>query len=133
MANKPGISKTGFIADLDRYGQVWNHPAIKFESKILRSSESERVSAYGTVKRVKVRSKVTFSAEINPFEQVVIATSRAKYDTRTYTYWLDLDSSGKILGGEWISQDRPDFLWFKEKDEFTGYWEGIKEIYQSKI
>lgn len=131
MANKLGISKTGFIADMDRYSQVWNHPAIKFESKILGTSESDHT--YDIVKRVKVRSKVTYSATINPFEQTVIATSRAKYDTRTYTYWLDLDSSGKIIGGEWISNDRPDFLWFKEKDEFSGYWEGIKDIYQSKF
>jgi hypothetical protein len=108
-------------------------PAVKFESKVLRTSGSDRNSAYGTVKRVKVRSRITYSATINPFEKAVIGTSKAKYDTRTYTYWLDLDSSGKIIGGEWLSKDRPDFLWFKQKDQFSGYWSGIKDIYKTKF
>jgi len=132
MANKLGITKTGFIADMDRYSQVWNHPAIKFESKVLRTSTNiDRKAAAGTVKKVLVRSKVTYSATINPQETPVIGTSKAKYDTRTYKYWLDLDSKGLILGGEWESKDRPDFLWYKEKSEFTGYWKGLNQVYQA--
>ena len=134
MANRLGISKKGFIADMDRYKQVWNHPAIEFSSRVLRTANGDtRRSAYGTVKRVLVKSKVKYSATINPMENFVIGTTDAKYDSRIYTYWLELDSSNRIIGGEWVSDDRPDFLWYKEKAEFTGYWKGIEEIYQAQL
>lgn len=134
LANRLGISKKGFIADMDRYKQVWNHPAVEFTSKVLRTVNGDsRNSVRGTAKRVLVLSKVKYAATINPLDLAVIGTPQAKYDTRTYKYWLDLDSSGRILGGEWESEDRPDFLWYKEKAEFTGYWKGIEEIYNSQL
>lgn len=129
MANKLGISKTGYIADMDRYRQVWNHAAVKFESKILGTTALSRNSVSTAVKRVKVRSKVVYAATIDPEVTPVISTDMAKYDTRTYTYILELNSKGEIVGGEWISKDRPDFMWIKEKDDFKGYWEGLNSVY----
>lgn len=132
MANRLGISKKGFIADMDRYKQVWNHPAIEFTSRVMRTVNGDvRNSAHGTTKRVLVKSKVKYSATISALDVPVIGTNLAKYDTRIYTYWLELDASNNIIGGEWVSDDRPDFLWYKEKAEFTGYWQGIMDIYQA--
>ena len=129
MANKLGISKTGYIADMDRYRQVWNHAAVKFDAKILGSTKLNRSAATSAIRAVKVRTKVTYAASIDPEVTPVIATDLAKYDTRSYSYTLELNSNGEIVGGEWISKDRPDFMWIKEKDEFTGYWESLNTIY----
>jgi hypothetical protein len=40
----------------------------------------------------------------------VLGKSRQITRARTYDYYLDLDNTVKILGGEWISTQRPDFL-----------------------
>ena len=133
MANRLGISKKGFIADMDRYKQVWNHPAVEFTSRVVRTQNGDtRNSARGTAKRVLVRSKVKYSATIGALDVPVIGTDNAQYDSRVYTYWLELDASNNIIGGEWVSEDRPDFLWYQEKSEFTGYWAGILEIYNAQ-
>lgn len=129
MANKLGISRTGYIADMDRYRQVWNHAAVSYESSILGTSSLSRNSAHSAVKRVKVKTKVKYAASIDPAVNPVINTNLAKYDTRTYSYYLELNAKGEIVGGEWISKDRPDFMWVKEKDTFDGYWEGLNQVY----
>lgn len=133
MANRLGIDKKGFIADMDRYKQVWNHPAVEFSSKIVRTQNGDtRNGAHVTMKRVLVRSKVKYSATIEALDMPVIGTDYALYDSRVYTYWLELDASNNIIGGEWVSDDRPDFLWYQEKSEFTGYWKGIIDIYNAQ-
>jgi hypothetical protein len=38
---------------------------------------------------------------------------------RPYEYYLEIDAAGKIIGGSWISETRPDFLWmFARSDNF---------------
>ena len=37
---------------------------------------------------------------------------------KVYSYRLELDISGSIVGGEWLNELRPDFLWSMEKPEF---------------
>ena len=128
MANKLGLEKTGFIADMDRFKEVWNHAALEFNSRILNTSAPERNSAQGTVRRVFVKTTVKYAASIDPLQTSVIGTDFAKYDERNYAYWLDLDYKGEIIGGEWNSKDRPDFLWIKEKEEFTGEFSALNDL-----
>lgn len=132
MANRLGLEGKGFIADMERYAAVWNHAAVKYSSKVLETSSYVRRASVGSVQRVKVRSSVLYSASVQPSEEAILGTDNAKYDERVYTYWLDLNAQGHILGGEWVSADRPDFLWIKEKAEFSGYWSGLKQVYKSQ-
>jgi hypothetical protein len=133
VANKLGISKTGFVADLDRYKAVWNHPAISFKTKIISTVSLSKRSPKTAVKRVKIHTDVTYQASVDPQKEAIIGTVNAKFDTRKYEYYLDLNSKGQILGGEWISKQRPDFMWTKVKDEFKGHWSKLEEIYKSNI
>jgi hypothetical protein len=130
MANKLGLEKTGFIADMDRFKEVWNHAALEFSSVIGRALAPSRKSAPGTVRRVFVRTTVKYSASIDPQQSSVIGTPLAEYDERNYTYWLDLDYKGEIIGGEWSSKDRPDFLWIKEKEDFKGEFSALYQLLQ---
>lgn len=43
LANKVGLLGEGFIADLDRFKQVWNHPVHTYDSKIMDTSNSDRI------------------------------------------------------------------------------------------
>lgn len=132
LANKLGIDKTGFIADLDRLKQVWNHAALEFKSVQLFTDRAQRNSAQGTAYRVYVRTQVKYAASIDPEYNPVIGTRFEKFDTRTYKYWLELDYNDRIIGGEWDSKKRPDFLWTKPKVNFEGYFSKIHQIYKTR-
>lgn len=134
LANLVGKKKESFVADMDRYKQVWNHAVNSYETKVVRTTQGpDRASAHGTVRRYKMRTKVVYSASIDPNDSSVLMTKLAKYDTRTYVYWLDVNSKGEIIGGSWESKDRPDFLWVKSKATFTGKWQALNEIYSTKF
>lgn len=117
LANKLGTDGKSFIADIDRGREVWNHLAYRFSSSVrARNLPPLSTSARGTVELVRMRSTVSyvFLVARNTWEPV-LGTPRQVLRTRTYDYYLDLDASGKIIGGEWISTTRPDFLWLERK------------------
>jgi hypothetical protein len=47
----------------------------------------------------------------------VTGTPAQTTKSKDYEYVLELDIAGNIIGGEWISETRPDMLWMKKKDE----------------
>lgn len=48
-----------------------------------------------------------------------------------YRYRLELNAKGEIIGGNWISQERPDFLWNMSKPRFTSDFKTIEELYEA--
>ena len=52
---------------------------------------------------------------------------------KVYRYVLELDSEDNIIGGEWVSFDRPDFLWKQAKPEFQGFFAPLEKIYQASV
>lgn len=38
-------------------------------------------------------------------------TPHQEFRYRDYEYFLELNASGNIIGGEWITSTRPDFMW----------------------
>ncbi|HXH29387.1 MAG TPA: hypothetical protein VNJ01_01120 [Bacteriovoracaceae bacterium] len=115
LANRLGIEGIGFIADIDRYKQVWNHPISGFSSRIEEYKKPKRDSAPGTVRVVRVKTDITYTDESENEWNTVIGTSVQKVEDKDYEYDLDLDSQGNIIGGKWETKDRPDFLWDKER------------------
>ena len=128
MANRLGLTTKGFIADIDRLKEVWNHVAVKYESKVLSTIDA-KTGVSGTRTRIKVQSKVAYTGGVDPSVFAVLGTENEKWDTRTYVYILDLDSSGKIIGGQWISKQKPDFIWIKDRETFDHtYYGKVKEL-----
>lgn len=130
LTNKLGIEGMGFIADIERYFEVWNHIAVNFESRIIRDSAPTRDSARATVRRVQIESTVTYAAAIAPRFDPVLNTEAAVYTQSTYEYFLDLDQKGNVIGGDWISDRRPDFVWSQTKAEFKNDWAPLNDIYR---
>jgi hypothetical protein len=60
----------------------------------------------------------------------VLGTSAFGQDAKTYTYWLELDAGGNIIGGDWVSRLRPDFIWTTTRSRFLGEFEGLNQIYR---
>lgn len=49
-------------------------------------------------------------------KEPVTGTPSQSFSDRSYEYVLELDSFGNIVGGEWISETRPDMIWMKGRD-----------------
>lgn len=131
LANRIGAQGTTFIADMDRNREVWNHIAYDYRSTIrYRNLAPRSTSAPGTVRVARVRTVVSyvFLLRSNTWEPV-LGTSRQRLSSRTYEYYLDLDASGRIIGGDWITSQRPDFLWLsKRPTRFTGLFSRLPEL-----
>lgn len=50
-----------------------------------------------------------------------------------FEYIVELDNSGKVIGGEWLSFIRPDFSWNVEISDFSGYFDIVRTIYLDSI
>ena len=128
MANELGIKHQGFAADRDPSVQVWNQPFVKFQSRIdnIKTSDLSKKATDGTRKEVTVTSTLTYVNELydsnNPMDETaehvapsytpVLGTQKLK--TIEYQYVLELDYNDRIIGGEWISDLRPDLIWKQE-------------------
>jgi hypothetical protein len=130
ISNFIGLDQRAIVADLKRFNQVWNHPIVGYESKIIQEIPGQKSdSAPGTFRRVKLKSKIYYIAESINHSQPVLGTSLQNEKSITFTYTLDLDQYGLIIGGEWESFDRPDFLWVPGKVEiFEGKFYRLNEL-----
>lgn len=115
LTNFLGIKGESFLADLDRFKEVWNHPLKSYSSKVLEMTES----------RVKIETTILYPDIIDPQFGPLIGTSFDYLKSKTYKYVLYLSSSGEITGGHWISTLRPDFIWIQEKLELNQYLEQL--------
>lgn len=126
LTNRIGLENKGFIADMNRFKEVWNHPIMSYRTRIKKQGRAKRDSAPGTVRTVKYATTITYTAESINSWNVLIGTNQQRTMTQEMVYNLDINANGEIIGGEWKSSARPDFLWIKEKPAaFTGDYERL--------
>ena len=133
LANYLGLMKQAFAEDRTNSYEVWNQPIRGFKVTSKRDVSAEEanrligvtatdggaaLSTYrfnaAATRFVQVKAEVKYISESSP-EDGYTATNIDWY-TRTdrYEYVLELDASGKIIGGEWVGSSKlshPDFLW----------------------
>lgn len=127
-----GINSQAFVADIDRFNDVWNQPAKGYNSEIVGNVA---VTAHdlknGIAKKVHIKTEFIYADELEYFSEEsaeegviefvskdpVTGTPHQLDSSREYEYVLELDVNGMIIGGEWISESRPDMLWMKKKDD----------------
>lgn len=116
LTNELGIHHRSFVADLDRFREVWNQPIAAFD--VLSVSKARRPSpgaAASAVNEVVVKVKVFYVLESEPSRSTVLGTKDQAFDKVDYQYTLELDNRGHIVGGRWLSEARPDFVWTKAR------------------
>lgn len=144
LVNRVGMDRLGFVADVDNNNKINNHPVAGYQSTYfnlqtgkegsLRESVMPRdqiKDGYASRRNsntkylVGVKTSVTYMNYTWPEE-----LSDTKYDSPSqdkfkiidYTYDLELDAQGNILGGEWGNRAKengrrvgyakqPDFIW----------------------
>jgi hypothetical protein len=133
LTNLLGIAERGFVAEISRGQEVWNQPVYAFTSKIVdQSDEVPAGSAPGTVKIAHISTTMNYVAEIgahwdNPLPVIDVADDPSVI----LEYSVELDATGMIIGGEWTTDDHPDFLWTQNTPHWFGYYTGIKKIYEA--
>lgn len=130
MANRLGLEKKGFLMDRDQARQVWNQPVVGFKSQVtsgyLRPS---RKAAKAAVREVRVQTQLIYTDEADATWETVMGTDKQKFLVMELQYRLELNANNEIVGGEWESDLRPDFIWDKPKaPAFEGYLSGLKNL-----
>ena len=122
-ANMLGLRKEGFLSDVDRYKEVWNQPVVGYKTTILADNLKPEGSAARTaVKEMRVATEFFYvdESEILTWD-VAFGTKEQKISKKDLVYRLEINAAGQIVGGEWESEVRPDFLWNKGAvKEFKG-------------
>jgi hypothetical protein len=126
ISNMLGLLGKGFVADIDRFNDVWNQPVAGYTTTIV-GEEPVLTShaAVGITKRVRIKLKMKYGEELQFYTPELAAqgkknfvskfpvtmTENQEFRYRNYEYIIEVNSAGNIIGGEWISSTRPDFIW----------------------
>jgi hypothetical protein len=127
FANMIGLRKQGFVTEIDPGNQIWNQPTFAYEYEITGSAKSD-AGATG----VRVHARLFYSDELEESSwQPVVGTEKNAFDKLEMDYILDLDLSGRIIGGRYVGGQRPDFVWLPtNRLEFKDDLDGINQLIQ---
>ncbi|MBM4250460.1 MAG: hypothetical protein FJ146_00635 [Deltaproteobacteria bacterium] len=133
LTNLVGRRKVGFVAEVARGYEVWNQPVYAFSGVILREQAPSPKAAEGTMRELVVSMKMSYAIEVEPQWNALNDSDYWYGIAARYEYTLELDGRGKIIGGAWLSTDRPDFIWTQEPPVFAGYYQRLGELYQLSL
>lgn len=111
LANRVGFEGKSFIADIQRFKEVWNHPIVDYQTFVLR----EQFLGTKATKKISVKTILNVVDENDSNWQPILGTKGQKLITLNYQYDLHVNQNGEIIGGKWTSKERPDFIWLMEK------------------
>jgi hypothetical protein len=154
MVNQIGHAKRALVMDATYDYEVWNQPVCGYEAHFFNPQTMRFASTVreGTVARgdftrdrfqryrsldyvsaLGVAMRTRYVVERAPKHDASDDASKDPTTLVDYYFDLELDGSGKILGGEWYTNRHPDFLWtpapgqraVTPADELaTGAWDG---------
>jgi hypothetical protein len=134
LANLVGIHKKGFVVDITRDLQVWNQPVTAFQSQVLGEVSLSSTASRLAVRSVRVETTMFYQAEnIFPTWDATNGTAQSINVNRIYQYNLELDGGGRVVGGEWVSDNRPDFLWVQGLPAFSDYFASLAKVYRESL
>ena len=129
FGNEMGLNGNAFVGDIDRSIQVWNQPLSGYSVTLGEQYQPVAGAAPGTVVEQLVNFTMYYSKETQPTFQAHNPLTL----TQAYSYLLDLDAGGNILGGTWLTWNRLDFMWDEVAPGFYGYWVPLGQIYDGSV
>jgi hypothetical protein len=132
VVNQIGAAGRSMVIDATFDYEVWNQPVVGYryyyfnpkemvyrnslaEATVSKSSFSnDRFAKYRspqTDSMVGIAMDISYTVETAPNQSTTNSSAEDAIDTVRYYYDLELDFSGKIIGGEWYLNRHPDFLW----------------------
>jgi hypothetical protein len=132
LANMIGIHSKSFVADVDRFNDIWNQPVTGYSSSIIGEEVvTADHRAAGIERRIKVATKFTYGEELKFWtpeleatgiknfvsKLPVTGTEHQEFRFKNYEYIVELDYKGNVVGGEWLTETRTDFMWMITRDK----------------
>ncbi len=132
VVNQIGMAGRSMVIDATYDYEVWNQPMVGYryyyfnpkemryrnslaEATVSKSSfTNDRFAGYRspqTDSMVGIAMDVSYTVETAPSQNTIDSPDADAIDTVRYYYDLELDFSGRIIGGEWYVNRHPDFLW----------------------
>lgn len=136
LANQIGRMNQGFVIDVTREAEVWNQGVVSYEFNEIARYEGEEISKYaaaGTAQEVEYKTVIYYISEVAPHKSPEDYEKARAVTSAEFNYKVELDGDGQIIGGSWLSYDRPDFLWKQDRPKFEGYFEKLGKIYDLSI
>jgi hypothetical protein len=133
LTNQIGLLDEGFVFDVTKEAEVWNHPVYEYTTEVEEEVEGASPGAApGTVREVLVKTLVWYTVELPSSWEKSNEDSLA---TREYNYRLELNKQGAIIGGAWLDDeaDRPDFLWKSTVPAFKGVFAPLGALYERSL
>lgn len=116
ITNFLGLHHLPVILDFQADAPVWNYPVVRYK---IRSQEE--ISGTEAMRRLGASaSAYSFNPASAFFVQVVIEIENVSGTVKVYSYILEGNSRGDIVGGEWVGsskKDHPDFIWNAENPQ----------------
>lgn len=129
LANKVGLRNESFIVDIEPEQSVRNHPVVSYSSKVDEMVKPARDVVFGTSKVLKVSTTVSFIDQTQTHAwEPVRGSSRQKVLKKYYSYLLYLSANGEIIGGKWLGDEAPDFLFTTTKSSDFKSMEALKDL-----
>lgn len=128
LSNMIGVYSRGVVVDIDRFADVWNQPVVGYDS-VATGEQAPTASelSKGIAKKIRFVTNMHYGDELEfrtrsseaegnihfVSKEPVTGTPMQLTSTRRYEYVVELNAAGEIMGGTWISDSRPDFLWIR--------------------
>lgn len=127
LGNPDESKRQGFVFDINVASEVWNHAVVGYtvkQSDIVEYDPArDPLSAFrapGTTHLANIAIYVMYTTYTSPSETPFADAPQKYTKTAYFAYTLELNANGVIIGGEWKSRDRPDFIWaLKNKPKGT--------------
>ena len=94
----------GFNMDVDKGYEKWNQPVHSYRSTILTTRPPTSFSDDKTVVEYIMETEVHWTVEIHPMWEPVLHTEHQKSQSKTYTYSVEVDKDGQVIGGQWLTE-----------------------------
>lgn len=132
VVNQIGKAKRSMVVDATFDYEVWNQPVysysysyfnpktnkayqtLSYAKVAVADFSTDKFKAYralGTTHIVGVAMDVRWTVETFPSHATPDSAYKDAISGARYLYTLELDATGKIVGGEWHQNAHPDFLW----------------------
>ena len=128
------VRQTPLIIDMKQDLEVWNVPLYSFDTRVLYENVPLYLEAApGTKQIIAVETVVGYTGLSQPQQMPFLEGNHQNLKKILYRYLLELDEKGIIVGGEWVTNGTPDFLWYQTPFQFSGYFQSLESIYASSI
>lgn len=156
ITNHVGQTKRPLVIDASYDYEVWNQPLVaysfsyfnpktldytdKLESATVRLDDAEFIDKFKKYRNnpaatqvVGVTMDIEYVIETSPEGAETDSAENDRTRSAKYHYDLELDDTGRIIGGEWYQNKHPDFIWTPMKDSISVNQEDLYNITDSLV